>query len=222
MPAVLFGSISTLADTSELQRDAYNRAFEQHGLDWHWNRDEYARLLESSGGRQRIADRAEATGASVDADAVHATKSEIFQRSLAATALQPRPGVVETIEAARRAGLRVALVTTTSRENVEALLTGLAPALPADPFDLVVDVSDVESPKPDPGAYRHALDVLGESPDGCIAVEDNVGGTEAATAAGLRCVAFPNANTSGHEFPAATARTDRLDEADLLGQVTPA
>ena len=91
-----------------------------------------------------------------------------------------------------------------------------------DRFDLVVDVTDVDSPKPDPAAYRHALDVLGESPERCVAIEDNVGGTEAATAAGLRSVAFPNANTAGHDFPAATARTDRLDEADLLGQVAPA
>ncbi|WP_181783231.1 HAD family hydrolase [Pseudonocardia pini] len=220
MPALLLGSISTLADTSELQREAFNQAFAKHGLDWHWERADYARLLGSSGGRRRIADQAEATGTEVDADAVHETKSQIFQAALAHADLTPRPGVVETVEAARRAGVRVALVTTTSRANVEALLTGLGSALPRDRFDLVVDATTVDRPKPDPAAYRYALETLGEEPAACIAVEDNVGGTEAARAAGLRCVAFPNANTAGHEFPAAIERTDRLDDVALLGQLT--
>ncbi|GAA4544890.1 HAD-IA family hydrolase [Pseudonocardia xishanensis] len=218
MPAVLFGSISTLADTSELQRDAFNRAFAQHGLDWSWSRDEYATLLESSGGRQRIADQAERAGVEVDADAVHRTKSELFQQTLATAALTPRPGVVETVEAARSAGVRVGLVTTTSPENVEALLTGLK--LDRENFDLVVDNTTVDEVKPDPAAYRHALSVLGEEPGACVAIEDNRGGVESATAAGLACIAFPNANTEGHDFPAATGRVDRLDAGDLVDRVS--
>ena len=54
MPALLFGSISTIADTSELQRQAFNDAFEAHGLDWRWDRDEYRSLLEQSGGMDRV------------------------------------------------------------------------------------------------------------------------------------------------------------------------
>jgi phosphoglycolate phosphatase-like HAD superfamily hydrolase len=59
MPAVLFGSIGALADTSELQREAFNDAFRAHGLDWTWSRDEYQQLLAESGGEQRIAAYAE-------------------------------------------------------------------------------------------------------------------------------------------------------------------
>ena len=40
MSAILFGSISTLADTSEMQRAAFNEAFRAHGLDWSWSREE--------------------------------------------------------------------------------------------------------------------------------------------------------------------------------------
>jgi hypothetical protein len=53
--ALLFGSISTVADTSELQRAAFNRAFAEHGLDWTWDRDDYRAMLATSGGRSRIA-----------------------------------------------------------------------------------------------------------------------------------------------------------------------
>ncbi|MEQ3554412.1 HAD-IA family hydrolase [Pseudonocardia nematodicida] len=216
MSAILFGSISTLADTSELQRDAFNRAFEKHGLDWHWDRDTYLGMLESSGGADRIATQAERTGEDVDAAAVHATKSELFRQSLPGAGIGPRPGVLETIRAAKTDGVRLALVTTTSRDNVDALLTALAPDLDRDDFALVVDTSVVDTPKPDPAAYRYALDALGESPDACVAVEDNLGGVAAAVGAALRVVAFPNANTAGHDFAAATERVDRLDHGALL------
>src|ERR1700733_15185331 len=103
MPAILFGSISTLVDTSELQRRAFNESFEAHGLDWQWSRSDYMAMLVSNGGAQRIADYAEARGDDVDADAVHATKSQIFQELLANAGLKARPGVVATVtEASRR------------------------------------------------------------------------------------------------------------------------
>ncbi len=59
MSAILFGSISTLVDSSELQRRAFNEAFEAHGLDWQWSQPDYVAMLESNGGAQRIADYAE-------------------------------------------------------------------------------------------------------------------------------------------------------------------
>lgn len=215
MSAVLFGSISTLADTSELQRDAYNQAFQEHGLGWRWDREEYIGMLDRSGGQSRIGEYADAKDQSVDAAAVHQTKSEIFRRSLAAARLSPREGVVDTIRAAKDDGRKVALVTTTSPENVAALLQALREDLDAADFDLVVDSSSVEQPKPDPAAYSFALHAMGEQADACIAIEDNADGVRAAAAAGVRCVAFPNANTTGHGFADAERVVDRLDPAEL-------
>ena len=220
MAALLLGSISTLADTSELQREAFNTAFAEHGLDWRWERDEYVALLASNGGRDRIADYAAERGQDVDADAVHLTKSARFQESLAGAGLTLRPGVADTIAAARAAGDRVALVTTTSPENVEHLLAALTPTLSAGDFDLVLDAAGVDAPKPDPAAYRVAVERLGVDAADCVAVEDNVGGVAAATAAGVRCVAFPNANTVDHDFAQASGTTDRLSYDDLRGLAT--
>lgn len=212
---ILFGSISTLADTSELQRDAFNRAFTEHGLSWRWDRDDYRATLDSNGGEARIASYAAGRGDDVDAAAVHATKSKLFQESLADSGISPRPGVVDAIAAAKADGGRVGLVTTTSRENIAALLDALGPDLSEDTFDVVVDVSDVDEPKPDPAAYTYALDKLGLSADDAVAVEDNVGGVESAVAAGLVCVAFPNENTAGHDFSAAAEEIDRVDYEEL-------
>ncbi len=213
MTTLLLGSISTLADTSERQRSAFNAAFAEHGLDWHWDRDEYRSMLASAGGRDRIAAHAEAVGAEVDADAVHATKSRLFQQGLDEQGVEPRPGVADAVRATRAAGDAVALVTTTSRTNVDALLAALSPHLEADDFDLVVTSDSVSEPKPSPAAYLQALERLGTDAADAVAVEDNVDGVAAATAAGLRCVALPNENTAGQDFSAAVTVADRLNLA---------
>jgi HAD superfamily hydrolase (TIGR01509 family) len=214
MSAVLFGSISSVADTSELQRDAFNRAFETHGLGWHWDRDQYRAMLDSSGGKDRVAEYARSAGQEADAQAVHDTKSKLFQQSLTTAQLRPRPGVVDTISAARAQGWKVGLVTTTSHANIVALLDSLAPEVQASDFDVVVDADSVAQPKPEPDAYTFAVDSLSEKPGECVAIEDNLGGVRAALAAGVPCVAFPNENTAVHDF-GDTRVVERLDFADL-------
>jgi len=215
MSAILFGSISTLADTSELQRRSFNEAFGAHDLDWTWDRDDYVAMLSSNGGSDRIAEYAQSRGVEVDADAVHATKSEIFQRLLGESGVEARPGVADTITAAKADGVKIGFVTTTSRENIDALLTALAPAVTADSFDVIVDASTVATGKPDPASYVHALETLGESADDCVAIEDNVGGARAAAAADVTCVAFPNENTVDADFGPVAETTSALDPARL-------
>jgi len=214
MPALLLGSLSAVADTSELQRAAFNRAFEVHDLGWSWDRDTYRTMLASSGGRDRLAEYARSRGETVDAQAVHETKSALFRQSLGSADLSPRPGVVDTITVAKDRGWKVGLVTTTSGANVTALLESLAPELRAEDFDVVVDAGSVDAPKPAPDAYTFAAGALAVSPADCVAVEDNVGGVSAARAAGVPCVAFPNANTAAHDFDGVRV-VDHLDLDDL-------
>lgn len=216
MPAILFGSIGTIADTSELQRKSFNDAFNVHGLDWHWSQDDYQVLLQQGGGAQRVAQYADSLGQSVDAAAVHQSKSEIFQQALAdAAPLSARPGVVQTIRSAKDQGFKVALVTTTSPANIAALLAALSPGIRADDFDLVVDSTQVQDSKPDPRAYALALNTLAEQADDCVAIEDNLTGMQAAQAAGLTCVAFPGTNNAGHDFTAAHRVVDHLNLDEL-------
>ncbi|MCW2815218.1 MAG: haloacid dehalogenase [Nocardioides sp.] len=219
MTAILFGSISTLADTSEIQRDAFNAAFAEHGLDWNWDQEEYAGLLEASGGRDRVAAYAADRGEEVDADAVHATKSKIYQETLARTEIEPREGVVDTIEAAKSEGYKLGLVTTTSADNVAALGRALSGKVSFADLDVVVDVSKVGARKPDAEAYSYALQQLGEDASDCVAIEDNLGGVESARAAGVPVVAFPNGNTVTHDF-GATPRVEALELTDLRAAAT--
>lgn len=213
MPSLLLGSISTIADTSELQRSAFNQAFGEHGLDWHWDQASYRDLLTGNGGKQRISQYADDHGDSVDAGGVHATKSSLFQDALADGVIA-RAGVADTVRAARAAGWRVGLVTTTARANLDALFAGLGDELSADDFDVIVDSESVEDAKPDPTAYRYALEQLGEDAESAVAVEDNVGGVASAQAAGITVIAFPNENTADHDF-GDVQTVDRLDAATV-------
>ncbi|HXP54126.1 MAG TPA: HAD-IA family hydrolase [Streptosporangiaceae bacterium] len=219
MSALLLGSISTVADTSELQRQAFNQAFAAHGLDWRWDRDDYQAMLSRNGGQDRISEYAKSRGQAVDAQAIHESKSQIFRDSLATAGLAPRPGVADTIKAARDHGWKVGLVTTTARANVSTLLDRLRPQLSDQDFDIIVDRSSVEAPKPYPDAYVFALQALAEAPVNCVAVEDNVGGVQAAADAGVPCVAFPNENTGGLDFAGAADRVSRLDFAAVASLV---
>lgn len=221
MTALLFGSISSVADSSEIQREAFNEAFARHGLDWSWDRDDYRARLDHAGGRARIAAEAESRGEVVDADAVHATKSEIFQQKLRSSAPGPRPGVLDALQTAKSRGWKTGFVTTTSRDNVLALLDALDPAVSAGDFDVIVANDQVDTPKPDGAAYSFALQALGEDSAAAVAVEDNPDGVRAASAAGIAVVAFPNDNTAQSEFPGAARRVEKLT-VDDLDALTPA
>ncbi|WP_310487553.1 HAD-IA family hydrolase [Chamaesiphon sp. VAR_69_metabat_338] len=223
MSAILFGSISTIADTSELQRQAFNQAFKAHGLDWNWSQADYLVMLEKSGGQNRINDYADsilqgsgsANGQTVDTEAIHRSKSEFFQNSLTKSQIEPRFGVVETIQSAKIQGLKIAFVTTTTRENISLLISALHLRIQVSDFDLILNAELVDRPKPDKAAYTFALERLGEKSADCIAIEDNLAGVESAIAAGINCIAFPNQNTAHHDFDRAKHLVDRLDFDEL-------
>lgn len=223
MTALRFGSIGTIVDTSELQRQSFNQAFTEHGLGWTWDRDDYVKMLETSGGSARIARFAQDRNEEVDAEAVHASKSEFFQRAMDGAQLESRAGVSDAIRRAKDQDMSVALVTTTSSANV-ASMVGSVDVDDVDvdvaDFDLLLSSSDVDRVKPDSAVYVMAMDQLGLSAAECIAVEDNVDGVTAATTAGLMCVVFPNANTAGHDFNGAEM-VDTVDFDHLLANVEP-
>lgn len=220
MRAILFGSIGTIVETSELQRNAFNDAFTEHGLPWFWERDRYRDMLQTSGGTRRIADYAAEQGETIDAEAVHRSKSERYRESLALASLPPRPGVLDVIRDAKEHDVMLGLVTTTSSENVAALLRA-AEGLGADEFAVVIDAGMVARRKPAADAYAEALRRLGLQADDCVAIEDNHDGLAAAVAAGIPCVAFPGANTQGHAYEHARSVTNELRPEDLRAIACP-
>ena len=219
MAAILFGSIGTIVETSELQREAFNRAFEDHDLDWNWSRTEYRELLTNSGGADRIETYAKSRNQKVDARAIHLSKSERFQQMLRNTPLRPREGVSDVIRSSKTNGFKIAFVTTTLRANLDALFESVRSHILKSDFDLVTDASLIQCPKPAGDVYDYALQSLAEDHTTSIAIEDNVDGVMAARSEGLHCFAFPGINTASHDYRHANDVVTQLDFDKLLYQL---
>ena len=79
---LLFGSIGTLIETSELQRESFNEAFKEAGLDWYWDQEDYRLMLKQSGGTKRVEDYAEKNNTTVQASKIRERKTQIFNQKL--------------------------------------------------------------------------------------------------------------------------------------------
>lgn len=193
----------TLAETEEAHRLSFNAAFAAAGLDWDWDRQDYRRLLLTTGGKERIRAHAESIGhqiADAEIRALHADKTLHYTRMVAEGAVALRAGIAQAIAKGRAAGIAQAIATTTSRPNVDALVEA-AFGRPADQvFDVIAAGDEVAAKKPAPDVYLLALSRLGLSAADCIAFEDSRPGAASARAAGLRIVLTPSAYTEGDDF----------------------
>lgn len=221
--AVIFDVDGTLAETEELHRRAFNETFAEQGLGWHWDRDLYERLLKTAGGKERMQAYRDEIGAGADGlcpddariAALHRLKTDRYA-ALLEGAITLRPGIDEAIAACRVTELRLAIATTTSRSNVEALCRTCW-RRPADQlFEVIASGDEVTAKKPDPAIYLLALRRLGLPPGDVIAVEDSAIGLASARAAGLECVVTPATYTAGQDFAGAAAVLHGSALADAL------
>jgi HAD superfamily hydrolase (TIGR01509 family) len=206
LKAVLWDVDGTLAET---ERDghlvAFNAAFDELDVPWRWSEQRYGELLRVAGGFERLLSDMEsqplAPVALEERNAlarrIHALKNRRYGELVASGALPLRAGVRELFDECAAEGLRMAIVTTTSRSNVHALLTAQVGAGWESRFATVVCAEDAPAKKPDPQAYRLVLERLQLRSEQTVAIEDSAMGLAAATAAGIPVVVtrsryFPN------------------------------
>ena len=190
MKAILFGSIGTLVETSELQRQSFNLAFKEAGLDWYWNTATYCKLITEPGGMKRIKNFDEDTLSDADITKIHGLKEDFFAK-LVPEKLYLRPNVKQVLNNATTKGLRLGFITTTSQRNIDLLKEGLSLQLDLNVFDLITTAKDVSQTKPNPEIYHYALDKLNMTAGDAIVIEDTPTNQKCAISAGLRCVLFP-------------------------------
>ena len=223
LKAVLLDVDGTLADTEEIHRRAFNKAFAEAGLGWVWERDLYHELLAVTGGKERIRYYLDHCRPDIElpADAsgliarLHARKTVFYVDSLATGEVPLRPGVERLLKEARANGLRLAIVTTTTPDNVIALLDNSFAHTVRDWFDVIAAGGVVPNKKPAPDIYEYALDKLGLAAEECIAIEDSENGLRSAHAAGVDALITVNPYTGDHDFRGAAAVLDHLGEPGL-------
>lgn len=210
--ALIFDVDGTLAETErDGHRPAFNRAFAEGGLAWHWDATLYGQLLAVTGGKERLRHYAAHYAPDIARRAdfeslvkkLHAAKTAHYLRLVETGCLPLRPGIARLIGAARAAGIRLAIASTTSPENVRALLrASLAPDAP-DWFEIIGAGDIVATRKPAPDIYRWVLDRLGLPAANCLAIEDSENGLRSALSAGLRCLITVSQYTAGQNFAGA-------------------
>jgi len=211
LEALIFDVDGTLADTEEVHRRAFNRAFRMHALDWHWNGELYGELLGVTGGRERMhhyIDRLSLSAPQRETlrghvRQIHETKTQVYTELIALGAVALRSGIRRLLIEARAAGVRLAIASTTTLANVESLLGAVLGPSALRWFDVIVTGNAVRHKKPAPDIYQLALADLGLPPTQAIAFEDSAIGVEAAKAAALFTVATPSTWTRAQDFSAA-------------------
>jgi len=215
LKALIFDVDGTLAETEETHRAAFNATFAAWGLDWNWSREDYHELLKTGGGKERLrafmAELPEAARLSEEEVLrLHAEKTALFGEMVAAGDLRLRPGIEDLVQLSREAELRLAIATTTSRPNVEALTRACWGRAAEEVFDVIASGDEVRRKKPDPEIFQLALTRLGLPPRDCLAFEDSRIGLLSALGAGLPVVVTPSIYTADEEHMGAAYRLPDL------------
>src|SRR5271170_2817237 len=194
-PAVLFDMDGLLIDSEPLWLEAETAIMARLGASW--SEQDQEQLLGGSLERSVRYLLSKATRPAPAELIGEWLMSDIIER-VRRDGVPIQPGARELLAAVRRAGLPHALVTSSERGFMDAVLasTGMR-------FDVLVCAEDVTATKPDPEPYLLAAKLVGVDPGDCFALEDSPNGVASAEAAGCRVFAVP----SLVPIPAAPGRT---------------
>ena len=210
-----------MADTERNgHRVAFNLAFAEKGLNWNWDEELYGKLLQVTGGKERIKYyQTDFLKQQVLTDEeikdLHACKTKHYVELLQSGQIPLRSGVQELINEALQKKIKVAISTTTTPVNVTTLLHATLGKKSENLFSEIAAGDIVANKKPAPDIYFHTLNNLNLRADDCIAIEDSEAGLESAVNAGIKTIITTNLYTQNQDFSKAELVTNSLAEVNL-------
>jgi HAD superfamily hydrolase (TIGR01509 family) len=219
--AIFFDQDGVIVDTErDGHRVSFNDTFREFGFEFEWGVDDYHRLLQVAGGKERMKHHLQTAGFGkpVPPDDVddliarmHKRKTALFIEMIESGRLPLRPGIHRFMQEAVAAGLRLGVCTTSNEKAAQAIAHGLLKDIP---FEFVLAGDVVEKKKPAPDIYNLGLEKAGLAPDQVFVVEDSRNGVLAASAAGLRVLATTNVYTEQEDLSGAEIIVSCLGDPD--------
>jgi HAD superfamily hydrolase (TIGR01509 family) len=220
LKGIIFDVDGTMADTEELHRQAFNEAFLEFNLNWHWSKNDYYKLLFISGGKERfkicLNEDKELKSKIIDPhlfiEELHQCKSNHYRRILSNGHIQLRPGIERLINEAQDKGLQLGIATSSCLANLNTLINRTLNIDPKEIFNTIISSDNVTDKKPSPIVYQCALAGLGLRPETCVAIEDTQNGNTAALNAGLQTIITTHSYTIDNDFTGASLVTKHLGD----------
>lgn len=212
LQAIIFDVDGTVAETADLHRAAFNRAFNAHGLNWHWDREIFSQLAPVEftlpklrlfsvamrrSGHKRVPDHDELA-------AIATLKAQKYCQLIREEAVPLRPGVARLMQEALHEGLLLAAVSTSSRSETQTLL---AKTLGFHGLGWITSLKTAENAhvkSAERSLYQSVLDDLHISGQRAVAIDDSAQGANAAAACGIGVVATPSMYTASQSFGSAS------------------
>ena len=198
MKSLLFGSIGSIVESSEIQRKAFNAAFKEFGIDWYWNVANYIKMLEKPGGLNRLIEFSKNKLNLDNAKQIHLLKIKHF-KLLSEKNLKPRDGVLEVIEYASIRNIKIGFITTTTKDTLDLVINNLSKQVDFSKFDLITHDEFVSKRKPDPEIYKFALKKLEVMHSSSLAIENTIENCRSAMNANIQTLLYPGEYTTYEE-----------------------
>jgi putative hydrolase of the HAD superfamily len=215
--AIIFDFDGTIIDTESADYQAWQEVFHTHGLTigvelW---KQRVGKVYTENGAEAGVFEPHLYFEQLAGRPLTSAERAAQYERYMQLCAELPiLPGVIDILEKARAAGIRLAIASNSDYEWVEKWARHYRVW---DYFEAVVTREQVAKPKPAPDIYLEAARRLGVPVERCIAIEDSPVGMEAVLAAGMRCIGVPNWLTVHLERPAVTLSVNALTEIGYEG-----
>lgn len=202
--AVVFDFDGLIVDTESAWYDAYKHVLQGYGMDLPLA--EYGKIIgTNNGGLFRYIESL--GGEMLPLNMVESAAHDRYAALMSAPEL--REGVLDYLEAAKKAGLKIGLASSSRKAWVEGYLKQFGIL---DFFETIQTKDHVKNTKPNPEVYIRAVEALGVIPEEALAFEDSLNGLKAARAAGLHCVIVPNTVTGHSPFNDFTHRLSSMGE----------
>jgi HAD superfamily hydrolase (TIGR01509 family) len=184
MSAILFDMDGTLIDSEPLWLKAEIEVMAEVGC--HWDEQDQINCL--GGPAERTERYMQERSNNIKPYGYFINRLHEVMKERITNELDLIPNALELLKECKKAGIKIALVTASSRD----LMTIVLKRFPQGTFDVVVSGDDVEKSKPDPAPYLLAAKQLSVDITKCVVIEDSLTGVESGLASGAQVIGIPH------------------------------